>query len=358
MRIDIDFPGGNIELAGIDGDCVIIRNQLRDTRRDWFYWAFRVRGAAGRTLKFIFDHKTRVGYHGAALSHDLAHWSWSGNRFETDKEEGFEYTFADDEDCVYFAHDMVYSTAMFDSLADELRLKKIPFAASPKGRTIYAYELGEGSNVLLLTARHHACESTGNYLLEGMLRSLAEELPRDTRVLSIPFVDLDGVCDGDQGKNRIPHDHNRDYIDNPIYDVCKKLMELRNIIASFDFHSPYHMGSKRDNYTYLCLKDNIAAEEAFSKYLKEAVDADPISFTYDPANDMPPNTGWNSGQTPTCSRYFASRASLGLAMTVETAYFGRPGNEFTQERGTAIGKAFGRAIRQYINNHDKSLSEK
>ena len=45
LRIDADFPGGNIIVDGIEGDTAFLRPNLRDTQGDWFCWAFRVRGA-------------------------------------------------------------------------------------------------------------------------------------------------------------------------------------------------------------------------------------------------------------------------------------------------------------------------
>jgi len=54
MKIDKNFVGGNIEVLDVQGDTVTLANELRDTRldRDWFYWAFRVRGAQGKTVTF------------------------------------------------------------------------------------------------------------------------------------------------------------------------------------------------------------------------------------------------------------------------------------------------------------------
>ena len=61
---------------------------------------------------------------------------------------------------------------------------------------------GEGERTLLLTARHHACESTGSYVLEGVLDTLLREPIPNTRVICVPFVDYDGVIDGDQGPEK------------------------------------------------------------------------------------------------------------------------------------------------------------
>lgn len=77
MNISTDFPGGNIKVLTISGDYVRVECDLRDTEGDWFYWAFCVEGAGGRTLTFDFG-KDRIGYFGPAVSHDLKVWNWAG----------------------------------------------------------------------------------------------------------------------------------------------------------------------------------------------------------------------------------------------------------------------------------------
>ena len=69
LEIDAAFPGGNILVDRIEGDAVHLRQDLRDTAGDWFYWAFRVRGAAGRTLAFTFV-TDKFAARGPAISDD------------------------------------------------------------------------------------------------------------------------------------------------------------------------------------------------------------------------------------------------------------------------------------------------
>ena len=63
---------------------------------------------------------------------------------------------------------------------------------------------------------------------EGVLDELLENPIPDSRILCVPFIDYDGVIDGDQGKERGPHDHNRDYLplrENSIYPECIAIMD-------------------------------------------------------------------------------------------------------------------------------------
>ena len=122
MTIDKNFVSGNIEVLDIQGDTVTLANELRDIweERDWFYWAFRVTGAAGRTVTFQFPHVNRVGYWGAAVSTDLYSWEWTGGRRAWTAEDGtvyeaFSYTFGPEENEGYFCYNMLYTPARFES---------------------------------------------------------------------------------------------------------------------------------------------------------------------------------------------------------------------------------------------------
>ena len=74
MRIHADFVGGNITVERIEGNHVHVKNQLRNTGDDWFYWAFCVEGAAGQELAFHFE-RFRLGKFGPAVSHDFENWA-------------------------------------------------------------------------------------------------------------------------------------------------------------------------------------------------------------------------------------------------------------------------------------------
>ena len=56
-------------------------------------------------------------------------------------------------------------------------------------------------------------------------------------------MDIDGVENGDQGKNRSPHDHKRDYHYLCLYPEPKALMDhiqgMRRHFVIIDIHCPY-----------------------------------------------------------------------------------------------------------------------
>ena len=352
MRIHSKFTGGNIVVDRIENDTVYLERDLRDTEGDWFYWAFCVEGAAGRTLTFVFPSKHRVGRFGAAVSHDLAEWHWS----ESGNGNVFTYTFSEGEDQVYFAHNMLYHPSHFDAFCARMGLTQEIFCRSVKGRALPAVRFGEGDKQLLLTARHHACEATGSYVLEGVIEQLLTTLPKGYAALVVPFVDYDGVVDGDQGKNRRPYDHNRDYTDKPIYEVVERMMAFgreNDLRYTFDFHSPWHMGNQND---YVFFSRSTEAMEPqidrFSEYMKQETAACELKYTG--AWDVGPNEAWNNENSPNSKNYFSKQSSVCLSVTTETPYFGVTDGfgKISQQAMREFGRAFGRSIAQYITEND------
>ena len=101
---------------------------------------------------------------------------------------------------------------------------------------------------MLLTCRHHACEATASHVMEGFLAEAAAEnetaavFRRTYTLTAVPFMDLDGVEDGDQGKGRSPHDHNRDYgLREHVYPEVAAVEELHlrnHFFLALDLHDP------------------------------------------------------------------------------------------------------------------------
>ena len=348
MEITKDFYGGNIIIRSVLGDDVFVDREVRgDT--GYFYWAFCVKGAQGKTLRFMFQNKTRVGRFGAAVSHDMINWVWSNTKTTVNDGDAFTYTFSENEDVVYFAHDMIYSEKRLREFAEKNNIKIEVFTQTKKGRDVPCFSIGEGEKTVLVTSRHHACESTGTHVLEGFAKGCLEKRTEGIKFLFVPFVDYDGVTDGDAGKNRLPYDHNRDYGEKePIYNETAKLRELADsgkVLINFDLHSPHHDSGIND-YPYLM---KIPADEndifgRISKALCEATQKDKKSMLYTGKQDIEYGTQWNSSDVPNAKNYFLKRCTLNASITMETPYFGLDDNPFTQERAINMGKHLYEAI--------------
>ena len=344
MKIHGDFIGGNVMVKNQTENNIYIANDLRDTQGEWFYWAFCVEGAAGKKLVFHFD-KNRLGYWGPAVSHNLKDWHWLDNC----NGDSFTYNFAEDENKVYFAHHMLYHPERFCSFAKSQGFEIAELCKSRKGRCVPCVKFGNGNKHVIVTARHHACESTGNYVLEGMLTELVKSMPSDISVLCVPFVDYDGVVDGDQGKSRYPHDHNRDYTEKSIYPevaAIKAYAEKYGCNYGFDFHSPWHKGDEND--TVFIVRNSIEKTDRFERFadiLESEITEN--SMAYKKTNDHPPFTGWNQPST-SFACVMTNRPECDIAFALESAYFGTEENKVSPDRLVELGKCFAVSVKRYI----------
>jgi len=78
MLIHKSFPGGNIQINRIQCDDVYLEQEFRDTEGWWFYWAFCVEGAQGKTVTFHFENQGVLGYWGPCVSRDDSEYEWLG----------------------------------------------------------------------------------------------------------------------------------------------------------------------------------------------------------------------------------------------------------------------------------------
>ena len=344
MKILTDFNGANILVLENEGNSFVVEPDMRDTDCDWFYWAFAVEGKSGETISITFKKPVRLGRFGPAVSYDLENWEW----LKAGDDMSFSYTFKADER-VYFAHNILCPAGSFEKLGIETKT----LCVSEKGRNIPYAEFGNGENTILLTARHHCCESSGGYVLEGVAAELKESLYDDLSVIVVPYIDYDGVVDGDQGKNRTPHDHNRDYTENPIYNSVRAVKELtkdKRIVYALDFHSPYYQGGRRD-YPFIVHTTEEEKIVDFSKLLEEETKELPIKYTKD--HDVLYGMEWNkkSEKIEKCSSYFLARPENKLALTIENPYFGTEEYAVSREYFHELGRLVARALLKYHKKH-------
>ena len=299
VRIHSDYPGGNIRVDKIQNDTVWLQPDLRDTNGFWFYWNFAVQRAKGKTLTFKLpnDCFTRAG---VAVSTDKGqNWEWQ--QPEAFYSRSFNYTFTSNKE-VRFAFAIPYTQANWDKFVSPYR--KHPdfdfstLTRTKKGRDVEMLTIrqaGVSPKVkVLFTARHHACEMTANFVMEGIIEGIVadEWLKKNAEFRFIPFVDKDGVEDGDQGKNRHPWDHNRDYSENSIYETTSAIKEVipawtggkKNVV--FDLHCPYSHTAQNDTIFLVGSKDKEmeAKQLRLSHFVlannKGELVYDPISFSY------------------------------------------------------------------------------
>ncbi len=373
--IDADFPGGNIVVDGMQGECIRLHQDIRDTTEWWFYWQFRVRGAAGRTLTFAFTNGNVFGTRGPAVSVDGgATWRWLG--LDACEETTFTYAFGPDEDSVRFCFTIPYLTsdlrAFFARYEGHRHLQAGVLCQTPEGRDVEVLYLGAHTAPefrVLLTARHHACESIASYCLEGLMGAvLADDqvgrwLREHVAFMVVPFIDKDGVEDGDQGKSRQPHDHNRDYgtYQDPqapsLYAVPAALRRRvpvwseGKLRVALDFHCPWIRGEHNEAIYFVGSpnKDHWARVTAFATLLEE-VQAGPLS--YHRGDNLPFGEAWNTvdnvAEGRPFSRWAAQLPGVEVSSTIEIPYANVGAETVTADKARAFGCDVARAICQYL----------
>ncbi|MBN1342381.1 MAG: peptidase M14 [Phycisphaerae bacterium] len=374
--IDCAFPGGNILVDRIDGDTVHLRQDLRDTEGWWFYWCFRVGGVAGRRMTFRFAGRSPIGLTGPAVSVDGGtSWSWLGSGAVDGP--SFTYPFPADAGEVRFCFAMPYQES--DLRRFLLRHPENPclsvatLCKTRKGRVverIHAGRLdGEPKYRVLLTCRHHACESMASYALEGVLEEVVAGtddgswLRRNVEVLAVPFMDKDGVEAGDQGKNRRPRDHNRDYAGESLYPSVRALRELvprwsqGRLRLAMDLHCPYIRGDQSERLYQVGQKAPgvWAQQRAFGRILEETR-VGPIPYRAE--NDLPFGVSWNTeknyGAGKCCGSWARELPGIRLATVLEIPYAKAGGQTVTAETARALGRDLARAIRKHLECLDQS----
>ena len=371
IQIDTNFPSGNIIVEKIEGDTVTVRQDRRDTREWWFYWCFRVRGAEGRTVTFNFTDGAPIGVRGPAASLDEGlSWKWLGAQTNN---KSFSYSFPADARSVRFSFGMPYTEANLKSflakIGNNSAIKRETLCTSRKGRNVERLHVGQldgkPKHRVLITCRAHCCEMMTSYVAEGLIESVlgtdkdAKWFRKNVELLVIPFVDKDGVEDGDQGKLRHPRDHNRDFDTNSVYPETRAIQEFvprwsnDKLRLAIDLHCPSIRGEYNEVIYIVGSQDpkNWGQQQLFGQIL-EMVRTGPL--VYRASDALPFGQKWNTGKNfelgPSAARWAATIPGVKLATTIEFPYANVAGGEVNATSARAFGHDLARAIRSYLES--------
>ena len=328
ISVDTRIPAGCVKVVGVTNDVVTLTIDNRDSSAPWIYWAFRVTGAEGRTLRFAFTDRNAVGSRGAAVSTDRgATWTWSDDVMKGEPKDAlgdhaswreFNWTFAADQREVWFSQMIPYGEREWKAfLARHEKDRGKVFETDElcrtrKGRSVEYARFGrldgQAKERLFVTARHHCAEASASFVVEGMLeRFFADDefgvwLRENMELRVVPFVDKDGVVDGDQGKGRRPWDPGRDYTDNreqryPQVAAIMRMVREWRPTGMQDTHSPWLRGNwtsplNANEYCYqpYCIEN---AEKA--RVYGEIVQRLSVGrMNYRVKDDYPFGKGWNT----------------------------------------------------------------
>ncbi|QDU96992.1 M14 family zinc carboxypeptidase [Lignipirellula cremea] len=364
VTIRSDFPGGNIEILKNEGDQVQAAPDLRGDK-PWFYWYLEATAIKPGRVNFTFPDKVvgfkngAIGLQGPAISTDGGQsWKWMGT--ETVEGPAFYYDFSKADETVRFAVTIPYLqtdlAAFVKRNAANPHLQTTTLTRSQGDRPVEQLRIGKpgpGVQPMLVTGRHHAAESMASFVLEGFLQEAMSDSPAGAAfrkkylLYAVPLVDKDGVEEGDQGKNRVPHDHNRDYGDDSIYPEIRAIKQLDKEVHfafSLDFHCPtlvmpdhqvmYFVGARNhpeNNY------QNVAE---FAGWIKKGLP---------PGAPSGPHVWLRDAETPTPmnSHYFGFKPGVVMAATLEFP-FAPPGKVTDPDSCREYGRV---VLRAWVETH-------
>lgn len=369
ITVTSDFPGGNIVVLATREDTVWLKPDLSFTRGDWFYWSFKVSGISGRKITFRFEQNNVFTRFGPAysLNNDIT-WKWYGeNRIINNS---FSFDFSEKDTVAWFSMTFPYVQKNLEMFLSELQncneLHAGTLCQSEENRAVELLRFSPDNIApkfrVLITARHHACESMASYVLEGIVRSILNErdlafLRENVECMIIPFIDKDGVENGEQGKNRIPRDHNRDYDSVSVHVTTAALRQLvpewseGRLVVALDLHCPWIIGPNNEEI-YIAGNQDPEIEKQqviFSKLLEKHSSGELRSWH---RHFIPFGTSWNTASNYTqgmsFGRWAGSLPGVKFAGTIEFPYSNVSGVMVSPEGARNYGKTVAYTIQEFI----------
>jgi len=176
---------------------------------------------------------------------------------------------------------------------------------------------------IYLFARQHSGETPGSWVLDGLLRRLAERREERIVVWAAPLTNIDGVEQGDYGKDNFPYDLNHAWGDAAMRhevlamqrDVDRWAGRCRPAFVA-DFHAPG--GTEREGvYSFVVLQDEPPVmnevASAWGERIGREIGADLVHEPFARVATYP--SRW---RTPSVTGFFAKRGVPAICM--ETPY--------------------------------------
>ena len=291
------------------------------------------------------------------------------------------FTFPARAEDVRFSVGMPYLRADLDQCL--ARHKGSPFlqidtlTKTRKGREVPMMRIGDKTKkaryAVAITSRHHCSEMMASYTVEGLIEgALADDaagrwLRENVEFLFVPFMDTDGAEDGDQGKNRAPFDHNRDYAAVPArYTEVAALKERvpawseGRPLVFLDLHDPALRSDIHESVHFLEPEeqDQAARMGILCAHL-EREQQGPI--LYRQSSNLRFGAGYNTkfaSPPPISAGWARSLPNCILGCTMEIAYANAGGCEVNAHSARELGRDLAVALKNFLRDAPETSSAK
>jgi hypothetical protein len=263
LSVESNFPNGSGTVEEIDQQKRLIRMKpTAHENRGWVcWWYVKITGiTSGETIDVEVGDAPWATPTRAAISTDNKVWAQTQAGQRNGKH--VRYSIAVDADEVWLAwgppfthvdaETLVRTTAEKSSHATGFELCR-----TKNDRIVPAlrFRQPDRSNPqpygIWIQARQHAWEAGSSWVCRGLVEWLssnhprAESLRQSADIFVVPVMDIDNVAIGAGGKNQVPHDHNRDWGEEPHWRSVatairqiKALDEENRFDLFIDLHNP------------------------------------------------------------------------------------------------------------------------
>ena len=267
ISVDASMPGGNVAEAYVEEteQAAIVRFTAAahgGTERLWF--RFRIDGLSGeskRQVRLVLDHPdTMLGAQRPetlrpVIRHDGADWKRTAPAVLQEQDDG-RRSYAWNVDAPRRTLDVAfcypYGPREVDGLVGDLDgyLSAHTIGVSQGDRAIVRLSNSSGNAGrqrpgVYLSARQHSGETPGSWVLDGVLREFASLGDKAPMVWAVPLTNIDGVMEGDYGKDPSPRDLNRSWSQPPMRHEVMAMQrdidrwrERCTPALAVDFHAP------------------------------------------------------------------------------------------------------------------------
>ncbi|QDU27934.1 Zinc carboxypeptidase [Anatilimnocola aggregata] len=371
LSIDSRFPGGSAQVDSLDQAArrIVIRPAPHKDAGWQCWWSFKLNGIhPGERIQLIVKGMNFARPIRASFSLDGRTWQHTapGNS----EKDQITYDLQFEQPGVWLAwgppfqlshaKELIARTSKRDTGAKEFTL-----ATTKGGSEIPALRWdppardGNKRRGIWLQAGQHAWESGARWVGAGFVDWLisdeaeAKSLRATTRIVYIPIMDIDNVELGAGGKDQKPHDHNRDWSNEPVFSAVRAaqlLIQEMDEAEEFDLFIDLHNPAPNDLKPFFFVSPAMLLSKERAARQQEWIDTATLFLSQEKLSLAPKHKESGPGYHPLWREISKNWVTVNtkrpaVSVTLETSY-NTPHS--TQEGYQAYGRALGRSIHAFL----------
>ena len=368
-KVSHDFPGGNMQVVKMDAEKNMLRfRPINHNNRGWHcWWYFKMEGfTKGETWKFQLEGSGFTTPRQAAFSTD--NHTWQHTKPGKKEKNLITYELEVLSCTLWLAWGPPFQLEHANKLVDKVAranigAEKFTLTTSKDGHKVpglkWEPKAGKEVPAIWIQARQHAWEAGSSLVGKGMTLWLASAdkdakwLRENVVIYYVPIMDVDNVQRGAGGKNQIPHDHNRDWGEEPIHpevEAAQKLIKQLDRDYNFAFFIDLHNPGPGDRKPFFfgSPKDHVPEERAnkqasFMKVCQKNLGKEPLGFN---SNLRITGANYHPLWRRISKNWVARNTQKGsISLTLETSWDTPNSHQTGYQR---YGAALGRSISQFL----------